>query len=424
LSSPLAIAGVTQVLRDRLNDRFVNRNVSGQLGTSIIVSTLPPDKVVQQNGIESTQLNLFLRHVTPNIAWRNEGLPSRDGSGRKRLSNPPLALNLHYLISAYGSQDLHAEILLGHAMQLMHERPVITRENVRTALNPPPVADTSLPEWLRALGNTGLADQAEQLLITPEFLNTEEMSKFWTSTLAHYRPSAAYQISVVLIQTEEPASSPLPVLVRRIDARPEFSPRVPTIARVESVNDLALTQIDVPVELHGSLLGGGTPRIRLFNDRFGVDEVLTPSSQAANRLSFTISQSSAAEFPAGFYRISAEVTLTGEPQPRVTNELSLILAPSFTGPAAPVVRAPDATADFSLAVQPPLRAGQVVRLAIGTLDFAPQPFADQATTLTFSIPGAPVGQHIVRLRVDGIDSPIIDTTVNPPAFNSYRLTIT
>ena len=46
------------------------------------------------------------------------------------------------------------------------------------------------------------------------------MSKFWTSTLAHYRPSAAYEVSVVLIQSEEPKPSPLPVLIRNIDARP------------------------------------------------------------------------------------------------------------------------------------------------------------------------------------------------------------
>ena len=132
MSTALAIAGVTQVLRDLLNDRFVNQNVAGQIGQSVTVSTMPPDKVVQQNGIEVTQLNLFMRQVTPNLGWRNEGLPSRDASGRTRLSNPPLAINLHYLISAYGAADLHAEILLGHAMQLLHENPVIPREAIRS----------------------------------------------------------------------------------------------------------------------------------------------------------------------------------------------------------------------------------------------------------------------------------------------------
>src|SRR5262245_21071190 len=160
---------------------------------------MPPDKVVHQNGVEVTQLNLFLRQVSPNVGWRNEGLPSRDGAGRTRLSNPPLALNLHYLISSYGAEPLHAEILLGYAMQLLHENPAIPRDAVRNALAQAADPNLILPPALQSLANSGLADQVEQLRITPEFLNTEDISKFWTATLAHYRPCAAYQVSVVLI---------------------------------------------------------------------------------------------------------------------------------------------------------------------------------------------------------------------------------
>ena len=129
MSSALAIAGVTAVLRDLLNDGLINHNVSGVLGSTVTVSALPPDRVVAANGTENTQLNLFLHQVSPNLGWRNEGLPSRDSSGRTRLSNPPLALDLHYLLSAYGAEDLHAEILLGYAMQLLHETPVLGRSD-------------------------------------------------------------------------------------------------------------------------------------------------------------------------------------------------------------------------------------------------------------------------------------------------------
>ena len=78
MSTALAIAGVTAVLRDLLNDGLVNHNVSGVLGSSVTVSVLPPDRVVPANGTEASQLNLFLHQVTPNPGWRNEGLPSRD----------------------------------------------------------------------------------------------------------------------------------------------------------------------------------------------------------------------------------------------------------------------------------------------------------------------------------------------------------
>ena len=71
MSSALAIAGVTAVLRDLLNDGLINHNVSGLLGSTVTVSAVPPDRVVPANGAESTQLNLFLHQVTFNTGWRN-----------------------------------------------------------------------------------------------------------------------------------------------------------------------------------------------------------------------------------------------------------------------------------------------------------------------------------------------------------------
>ena len=67
VSTALAIAGVTQVLRDLLNDRFINQNVAGDIGQSVTVSTMPPDKVVHRTASKPLQLNLFLRQVTPNL---------------------------------------------------------------------------------------------------------------------------------------------------------------------------------------------------------------------------------------------------------------------------------------------------------------------------------------------------------------------
>ena len=168
MSNALAIAGVTAVLRDLLNDGLINNNVTGVLGSTVTVSTLPPDRLLPTSGTENTQLNLFLHQVTPNSGWRNERLPSRDDTGRTRLTNPYLALDLHYLLSAFGAEDLHAEILLGYAMQLLHENPVLSRAAVLRALNPSPPVGATLPPALTALADCGLADQVEQIKITPE----------------------------------------------------------------------------------------------------------------------------------------------------------------------------------------------------------------------------------------------------------------
>ena len=144
MGNALAIAAVTAVLKDLLNNGLIDHNVTGAVGGNVTVSALPPDRVFAPGTQEGNQLNLFLYQVAPNIGWRNVGLPSRDERG-ERLSNPPLALDLHYLLTAYGAEDLHAELLLGYAMQLLHETPVLTRKSIRTALQPSPFNGAILP---------------------------------------------------------------------------------------------------------------------------------------------------------------------------------------------------------------------------------------------------------------------------------------
>jgi hypothetical protein len=41
MSSALAIAGVTALLRDRLNDRIINHDVTSQVGNSVLVHEFP-----------------------------------------------------------------------------------------------------------------------------------------------------------------------------------------------------------------------------------------------------------------------------------------------------------------------------------------------------------------------------------------------
>lgn len=417
MSTALAIAGVTAVLRDLLNDELVNSNVAGIVGQSVTVTTLPPDRVVPPDGPENSQLNVFLRHATPNLGWRNEGLPSRDVAGRSRLSNPPLALDLHYLVSAYGAEPLHAEILLGHAMQLLHENPAIPREALRNSLQQVADPDQILPPALRALASSGLADQVEQLRITPEYLDNENMSKFWTATLAHYRPCAAYQVSVVLIQKEKPAPNPLPVLVRNIRAVPSVLAGVPVLTGVAPAAKLPVVQLDRPVALEGLNLAGTSREVLLTNDRFGIDEALPGSGTGFDEMEFTIPASRAADFPVGVYRVGVRLQANGDDRIRASNLLALTIAPSIAGLPLTVTRT-GTTADFTLSFTPALRAGQVARLVLGGSEFAPEPFTGATTsTLRFVIPAAPVADHPARLRIDGIDSPAIDAEATPPVFN-------
>src|SRR5690606_23150792 len=110
MSTALAIAAVTAVLKDLLYNGVIDHLPPGM--NDVQVSALPPDRI-KTNDEEPSRLNLFMYHVTPNMGWRNVGLPSVDSQGN-RVTNPPLPLDLHYLLTGYGAPEHHPEILLGY----------------------------------------------------------------------------------------------------------------------------------------------------------------------------------------------------------------------------------------------------------------------------------------------------------------------
>ena len=439
MSTALAIAGVTAVLRDLLNDGLVNHNVTGALGSNVTVSVLAPDRVVPANGSEASQINLFLYLVTPNPGWRNEQLPARDASGRLRLSNQPLALDLHYLLSVYSGGDLHAEILLGYAMQLLHETPVLTRDAIRTALNPSPDVGTGLPTALRALADSGLEDQIELIKLTPQYLSTEETSKLWTAMQSHFRPTAAYTASVVLIESRQPARAPLPVLSRGntftsltgerrdrgIEVVPGLLPPLPMLTAAVPPHRQPVAGIGDTVVLQGHHLEGSNREVLLTNDRFEVETTipaLPPPPQAGGTdtsIEFSLA-GQAATLPVGIYRVAARLLRPGETAPRETNPVALSLAPRMTNLPLVVARDGDGSASFTIALKPALRVGQRAVLVLGTTEYAPQgdPILP-AIELSFTVPDAPLGSHLARLRIDDIESPIIDLSAEPPAIPTF-----
>lgn len=436
MSTALALAGVTAVLRDRLNDGLVNHNVAGILGSTVTVSVLAPDRVVPADGTESSQLNLFLYQAMPNASWRNQGLPSQDSSGRQRLTNQPLALDLYYLISAYSGGDLHAEILLGYAMQLMHEFPIITREMIRTALIPSPELGLVLPPALRALAECGLADQFELLRITPQTLNTEESSKLWAATQSSLRPTAAYQVSVVLIEATGPTRAPLPVLTRgEIDplsgrergvaVSPSLIPPLPTLEAILPDDGQPVARLGQSILLRGHHLNGSARQVRIGNPRYEVSDLLAASgANLGERMELVIPVARAADFPVGVYEANARLVRPGESSARESNRLAFALAPDITNLPQNVARDGDGDALVTIEFTPQLRAGQRATLLVGQREVPPQSFTAPTDSLDFLIEQAAAGEHLVRLRIDGVDSPIVDHASTPPTFLDLRLTIT
>jgi len=211
------------------------------------------------------------------------------------------------------------------------------------------------------------------------------------------------------------------VLVRKIFSQPDLQPRVPTLVAVEPSGGQVVVELGSTLKLTGSALNGTPREILLTNDRFRIDGVVNNPTGNATSLAFIIDASRADEFPVGVYRVGASIKVPSSPDALITNKLALTIAPNMTNLPPPVTVA-GGKASFSLDITPAVRAGQSVRLFLGNAEFEPKPFVDKATRLDFEIPQTS-GNHLARLRIDGIDSSIVDAAMTPPAFLDRRINI-
>lgn len=443
MSSALAIASVTAVLKDLLDNAVIDHSVSTTVGGPVTVTALSPGQIKpsDEGGAISRQLNLFLYHVTPNTGWSNVGLPSRDARGN-RVTNPPLALDLYYLLTAYGKEDFEAEILLGYAMQRFHETPVLTRDAIRQALAMPggPVSSVGiLPSALGALTASDLADQVEQIKLTQYPLNVEEASKLWSAFQTNYRPSVAYHVSVVLVQTDGVVRSSLPVLRRGVDdrgavAQPDTNSPFPALFSVEPSNEQFAAVLGGELVVKGQRLDAGTLAVVIHNPRLAAPLELTPLAGATAEEVKALLQidptTDAATFVAGVYTLSL-VLNRGTSQERTTNEVPFALAPRLPmpppvgdPPTIVAVRGTDSTVTVTVRCRPGVLPTQRVTLVVGESEAPAQPHTARTNTLTFRFRQLPAGDYFVRLRVDGVESLLVNRAASPPAFdNSQKVTV-
>jgi hypothetical protein len=443
MSNALAIAGVTAVLRDLLDSGLIDHQITDAMGQGVTVSALAPDVIRVEGADARPQLNVFLHQVTPNAAWRNHDLPARGANGQ-RLRNAPLALDLHYLVTAYGASDLQAEVLLGYALQLFHETPVPSREAIRTALNPPnaPVTGGLLPAVFQALRASDLADQYEQIKITPAPMSSDEMSKLWSAIQSHYRPTAAYQVSVVLIESRRPARAPLPVLTRGprvpspVDPAVEIErgvgvgvdllPPFPAVDTVTLPNEQVAAHLGDTITLGGHHLDGTGHALILTLPRLGIERTVTPAAAAGpDAVSFVL-PNLPVDFPAGSYLAALQLVRPGESTPRTSNQLLVAVAPratSLTTPPQVFTRDASGTAVVTIGCTPQVQPRQRASLILGTREIVAAAHPGPTATLTFTVHDAPAGTHHVRLRVDGVDSLLVDRAARPPVFFDQRITI-
>jgi hypothetical protein len=222
MSNFLAVGGVSATLQALLKDRM--ELPAGMLRTDLQVTISIPPSADETQAAEPTRVNLFLYRATENGALKNQMI---SGQGHpSEYGHPPLSLVLHYMLTAYGATDdnglvneTRAHFLLGSAMRVLHDYPVITDSLTTIHSTPTQILHSSL------------RGEFEHIKICLDPISLEDLSKIWTALTRPYRLSAAYTVSVVQIESRRLKTLAAPVLTRRIHLAISKRPQIENVYR-------------------------------------------------------------------------------------------------------------------------------------------------------------------------------------------------
>jgi len=399
MSNTLAIAAVTSTMRHVLHEALGGPEPDPVGGAD--VTTLRPAQLADSDtiGNDGSGLNVYLFQVTPNHAWNLHDLPTRHADGT--LARRPLAaLDLHYLVTAYGDEEaLEPQRLLARGALALATTPVFTRDTIAAAIAKYGVDATSF------LVDADLAEQTELVKVSPTPLSLEEVSKLWGVLGTSYLLSLGYTATVVLIEASVTPRGALPVRERVVAVDPF------TRARIQG---LEIDGGGPPVT--GSTLvvtGGGLLAAGTFVTISGVRVAPAPAS-TTTRLVCTVPDA----VPAGIHTVQVVRVQPADPVAG-TPERVLDRSNSMPWLLLPTVGAVTKTATLvRVTVVPPLREGQRTGVSFGRLSggqpddpplvgatFPPVSEAD-APLLRLEVPIAELtdGTWLVRVEVDGVES--------------------
>ena len=171
-----AISFVTKAIRSLL----VSQMTSGSLVTLLPPGEDPPTG----NGV-----NLYMYRTNESPHLKNVDWPG-DRSGAPARPEPALSLELFYLVTPFAAKpqpnDLEdaAHRMLGQAMLVLHEHPILNRVHV-----PGFDATAALPDFI--------LNSYEDIRVRLHPISMDELSKIWSTIGKPYRLSVAYEVTLV-----------------------------------------------------------------------------------------------------------------------------------------------------------------------------------------------------------------------------------
>jgi hypothetical protein len=440
MSNALAIAAVTTSLVNLISTK-IGADPAQNLPSGIGVTAQPPDAANNDTNF-THQVNLFLYHAMPNAAWRNMPIPARGDSAQ-----PPLALNLYYMITAYAREkgdtgDIDSHNLLGRVMRVLFDHPVLSS------------VDITMP-------GSDVENQVDRIRITMQPLTIEELYRLWTGFQTQYRLSVSYEVSVILIESSRAASTPLPVLKLGVTGRgatvtPDVFP-YPVLFSVQLNNFVSpispgsfggLNPANVPpialpgdkLVIQGHRLSGPQVNVSFASAAATPAVPVVPDANTDDSITVTIPPDTTGSWPYGYYTLSVIITspnvIPGQPpQVQTTNALTVALAPQIDTTTSPTAtRDMQGNVAITLSSVQQVLPTQNVSLLLNDLEVLADVRTAMTNALSFTGQNIPAGDYLMRLRIDGVDSfPFVrtgypqqpfDPIKNPPVFDpNQRITI-
>jgi hypothetical protein len=374
-----AIGAVSTSIRDLLEAEMVNK---------VNVTVAAPD--VDITIVDTTKrINLFLYKVDENGSLKNMDVPGRGHPAA--FGRPPLALDLHYLLTAYGASEeeqIGTQELLADAMRVLHDFPIILGANL------------DIP----------LRNEIEHVKLYLEPLALEELSKIWSALTRPMRLSVSYMVTVVQIENLVPRKFPRPVSEPpvggpRITAVTFRAPRIERVLMIRKDDPqnrerpVAYARIGDRLVLRGTDFTSDGLRVFLGE----VDATASVNKIEPDRIEVTLPDDVALQ-PGPTAALVQNDLLIGEPpvphRGFRSNLAAFVVVPEVT------TLTPDVNAD------PKTLTIQGSRLWHETLDSLAIVGTEIVRTYTtstpgkiaFDLPALPAGAHLVRVRVNGAES--------------------
>jgi hypothetical protein len=391
MSNFLAIATVTAALQDVLQPAVSQAVGLAKVGFS------RPDASNQQTPL----VNIYLYQVTPNAAYRNADLPTRRPDG-SLVQKPQVALDLHYLFTFHGNDDqLEPQRLLGAVSTALNAQPLLSKQNIVNAAS-----------HFSFLSKSNLADQIGWIKFTFTSLSLEEFSKLWSVFFQiEYSLSAAFQASVVLMESDDTPREALPVLARSLYVSTFRSPNIDRV--ISQAGPDAPIAAGSTLLIQGQQLRGGDATLVSME---GLERVPTAITDTMITLPLP------ANVHAGVQGLQVIQKKNMGTPPTAHRGFESNVAPFVLRPTIGVTSAVASVSggtDVTLNLTPNIGIGQRAVLLLDSLSGDPiRSFMSQrvisatdSSQIIINIQGVPAGKYLVRVQIDGAES-LLSTTAN------------